>query len=307
MDLSRRHFGQALGSTVIGSAFGAGAIGAGALAAAPAAEAAATWAYVDAEQRAMALRWTSFAAKVGPTGQLQIVHQVEPDTLMPLASSVKVFVMLAIVEAVRTRRYAWNTVFTLAAQDRAVGSGILGAKPVGTRVSLQTAATYIFHLSDNTAASMMVRYLGQGAMARAVLAAGHTEPARLNPFATMRQDLWLNWSNDPWAVYARKIWLTSSVATKAALLAQATRPGAWAPDMAHAVPVWIKRLGFFASAATLARGHVALHRAQQETGMEPLRAILANPDYLITKPSRWNYLQFKGGTAPGIKDRKSVV
>ena len=301
MDLTRRQFGTQLGSAAVTSTLGVGVLGAGALVIAPSADAAATWAYVDAEQRSLALRSTSFAAKVSPTGQFQILHQVEPNTMMPLASSIKVFVMLAIVDAVRTGRYRWTTVFTLSAQDRAAGSGILGAKPVGTRVTLQTAATYIFHLSDNSAASMMVRYLGQAAMARAVAAAGHTEPARLSPFATMRQDLWLNWSNDPWAVYARKVWQTSSAATKAALLAKATRPGAWGPDLVHARPVWMNRLGFFASAATLARAQVALHHAQEQPGMAPLRAILANPSYLITKPAAWNYLQFKGGAAAGIK------
>lgn len=285
----------------LGAAALASGTGAGLLAGTSPARAATGWSYVDAEQRALALRWTSFAAKVSPAGQFQVVHQVEPNTLMPLASSTKVFVMVAIVEAVRTGRYSWNTLFTLADQDRALGSGSLGARPTGTRVTLQTAATHIFHESDNTAASMMIRYLGQPAMARAVVATGHPAPSRLYPFPTLRQDLWLNWSKDPWAVYARRVWTQRTAAQKTALLAAATRPGAWAPDMAHAVPVWIHRLGYFTSAAGLARAHVLLHRAQREVGMAPLRAILVNPTYLISKPSAWTYLQFKGGTAPGIK------
>lgn len=284
--------------------FGAAALGAGltaALARTSAEAATTSWASIDAAQRSISARHTCFAARVTSTGGFRVVHQTGPEALMPLASSTKLFVMLALVQAVRSRRWSWATPFTLTAVDKATGSGVLGSRPVGTRVSLQTAATHLIHDSDNTAASMLIRTLGPAAMAAAVRAAGHPVPQRLDPYITLRQDLWLNWSRDAAAASARSQWFGASPARRRQLVAPANLPTAHQPDMVGAVPGWPRGLGYFATAGTLARIHLLLHTAAREPRLAPVRTIMANPTYLITRPTGWHYLQFKGGTAPGIK------
>ncbi len=267
----------------------------------PARAAVTSWTAFDAEQRAISARCSSFVARVGSTGQFRVIHQTNPEVLMPLASSAKLFVMLAVVQAVRSRRWSWSTILRLAAVDKAAGSGSLAPRPVGTPFTLQSAATHMIHESDNTAASMLIRYLGAPALAAAVRAAGHPAPTRLDPFSTFRQDMWLNWSRDTAAATARWQWASASAARKVQLVAPANLTSAHQPDMVGAVPGWPRGLGYFATAGTLARLHLLLHHAGLEAGLSPVRAIMANPDYLITKPSTWHYQQFKGGTAPGIK------
>lgn len=286
-----------LGAAFVGATLG----GATLLAAQPADAATTGWAYVDSEQRANAPRHACFAANVSKTGQFQVVHSTNPDVLMPLGSSIKLYVMLAVVDAVRSGRYNWASKFTLAAVDKSSGSGIMGGMRVGTTVTLQTAATYVLHLSDNTAASMLIRYLGQSAMWHAVVNSGHSRPAALYPFLTLHQDMWLNWSPDSRAATARARWATATNAQKWQLIAPANWSSARQPTLVNATPGWPKGLGYYATAANLARAQMLLYKAAHEPRLLPLRAIMANPNYLITKPAAWKYMQFKGGTVPGAK------
>ncbi|NHN56072.1 serine hydrolase [Calidifontibacter sp. DB0510] len=260
----------------------------------------AAWQQLDRQAASLAPSVAVVAGQVLPDGRLQLVHRSGPTDARPLASVVKLYVLLAVADQVRSGALRWDSPLRLQDVDRAGGSGSLGGRATGSTVTVQEAARLMIHISDNTATDLLMRTVGQPALAKAVAASGHSDPTRLSPFPTIRQDLWLEWSSSPAAVAARRSWAGASPSQRAGLLRTAdTSPPA---DLSAAVPRWQQGFGYFATATDIAVAHVLLHRASKERGLAPLRAILHNPDVAIVQPPSWRYTAYKSGAVAGVQN-----
>lgn len=261
---------------------------------------AAAWRAVDARARSLGRGTTVFTGILGADGHLQIVHRTGPSDLRPLASVVKIYVLLAVLDRIEHGTLDWNTKLTTRGSDLAGGSGSLAGRGVGTPISVQDATRLMFQVSDNTATSLLVRTVGQAALRTAVRGSGHSRPAALDPFLTIRQDLWLQWSADPAAVTARARWNSASAAQRSALIAPADTGAP--PDLTRSGNIWRLGLGYGGSAEDVARAWAAIAVHAKKPGMAMLSRILTVPSPGFIAPAGWRTTWFKSGSLAGVQN-----
>lgn len=256
---------------------------------------AADWSGVDAAARNVASKVALMAGVVTPSGQLQIVHRSGPDDVQPIASVTKLYVMIALLDAVQTGVLTWERSLTVQRADIAAGSGSLAGRGAGSQVTVQEAARMMFQISDNTATSLLIRTLGQDALAKAVQASGHSRPELLKPFLTIREDLWLVYSVSPRAAAARAAWGNADTATRARLVEPAHGPAGDEQLGAAHLSVGI---GYWATAVDVARAWVAIASRMKTLGQRSGQAatFMQVPSDPFRKPSDWKTVWFKSGS-----------
>ncbi|PYG01170.1 Beta-lactamase enzyme family protein [Georgenia satyanarayanai] len=218
------------------------------------------------------------------------LHERESDVARPIGSIVKLYVLDAVRQAVADGTLTWEDTLTLTDDLRSLPSGVLQEEPAGHQVSVREAAELMISVSDNTATDLLVDAVGREAVLTAVERLGHHDPALLTPIVTTRELFQLGFTDPD----LREQWATADTAGREEILAGL--PGgevAFDPALAQDV-VWTDDLDWFATAHDLCRAHAAL----QESGDETVLDILAlSPG--IEVPEGWEYVGFKGGSAPG--------
>ncbi len=92
------------------------------------------------------------------TGVLGAINPTDP---MAVGSAFKMAVLAALKDKINAGELAWHTVMTLEAKHIGLPSGILQDWPLGSPVSLQTLATLMISISDNTATNMLIDVVGR--------------------------------------------------------------------------------------------------------------------------------------------------
>ena len=82
---------------------------------------------------------------------------------------------------------SWTDQLTITEEAKAVGSAGLEELPPGAQVSVRKAAQQMISASDNMATDLLIARLGPGAVERALVTAGHHDPASMTPFPTMHE------------------------------------------------------------------------------------------------------------------------
>jgi Beta-lactamase enzyme family/ORF 12 gene product N-terminal len=146
----------------------------------------ATWAGVDAALRSVAPQVRLLVADVS-NGSCQPVHRIGPATAAPFGSVLKLYVLVALGQAVVAGKVAWDQPLTVTAQLKSLPSGVLQYEPDGTQISVRDAAAKMVFLSDNTATDMLINLVGRPAVEPALTATGMANPALNRPFLTTRE------------------------------------------------------------------------------------------------------------------------
>ncbi|MCI9859183.1 Cpe/LpqF family protein [Microbacterium proteolyticum] len=220
------------------------------------------------------------------------VVSIDPDRSAPLASVFKLYVLLAVADAVASGDLAWDETLVLGDTDRSLPSGELQDAPTGTEVSVREAASAMIRISDNTATDLLIGRLGRERVEAAVARSGHADPSALTPFLSTKELFTLGYGD----AAVRSEWDAADDAGRRALLARID-----AAPLAVAVadvttPVWQQGFEWFASSADVA----AVHRALQETQDAEVLGILSeNPGQGLDVGS-WPYVAFKGGSSRGV-------
>lgn len=84
----------------------------------------------------------------------------EPDKLFPSASLIKIPIMLTVFNKIKEGELRLDSALRLKAQDRKSGSGRLKWQRAGTFFTVNELLYYMITESDNTAAQMLMSYLG---------------------------------------------------------------------------------------------------------------------------------------------------
>ena len=218
------------------------------------------------------------------------LHERESDVARPIGSIVKLYVLDAVRQAVADGTLAWEDTLTLTDDLRSLPSGVLQEEPAGHEVSVREAAELMISISDNTATDLLVDAVGREAVLAAVERLGHHDAVLLTPLVTTRELFQLAFTD----AGLRERWAAADTAGREEILAGL--PGgevAVDPALGQDV-VWPDGLDWFATAQDLCRAHAAL----QEGGDGTVTDILAlNPGTEV--PEGWEYVGFKGGSAPG--------
>ena len=142
------------------------------------------WSDIDAELTKSGARYSYQVSKVvpeGPAGKCSVVAGSNTDLSLPLASIFKLYVLLAVADAVKAGTVSWNDPLTITKQAKAVGSAGLEELPPGAQVSVRTAAQQMISASDNMATDLLIARLGPGAVERALVAAGPSRSGEHDP------------------------------------------------------------------------------------------------------------------------------
>ncbi|WP_150958473.1 Cpe/LpqF family protein [Microbacterium testaceum] len=217
---------------------------------------------------------------------------VDPDRSAPLASAFKLYVLLAVADAVAAGDLSWDETLVLGDTDRSLPSGELQAAPTGTEVSVRDAASAMIRISDNTATDLLITRLGRERVEAAVARSGHSDPSVLSPFLSTKELFTLGWGD----ASLRTEWAAADDTGKRALLDRIDAAPLAVEVADVTTPVWRDGFDWFASANDIA----AVHRALQQTQDAEVLGILSENPGQGLDVGTWPYAAFKGGSSLGV-------
>lgn len=231
------------------------------------------------------------AAWFGPLDGEPIFAYGDTERQFALGSAFKLYVLGAVSEAVAEGRLRWDQVVPLG--QASFPSGITQSWPEGAPITVQSLATLMISISDNTATDTLIRLVGRERVEQFLRRTGHSAPERSLPFLTTRE-LFLLKTLDTGPAYAE-----ADVATRRAMLADLDGGDVTTEEVFAALgePKLVEQIEWFASMEDerkLLRALVALD--------DPvLFDILAvSPQLSETQRAGWAYAGFKGGSEPGV-------
>ena len=256
-----------------------------------------SWKDIDTELTKSGARYSYQVSKVfpdGPAGKCDLVAGTNTDLSLPLASIFKLYVLLAVADAVKQGTVRWDDPLTITKEAKASGQPALKNSEPGTQVSVKTAAQQMISASDNMATDLLIARLGPGAVERALVAAGHHDPASMTPFPTTHELFSVGWGKPD----LREQWKQASPQAREQLLKQTnSRPYEPDPERTH-TPASGFGAEWYGTAGDICRVHAALQAAAVGEAV-PVKKILSAIPGIDLDPAKWSYIGAKGGNLPG--------
>jgi beta-lactamase class A len=252
-----------------------------------------TWSDIDEQLTSTGARYSYQVAKVDD-GRCVKVAGSNTDLSLPLASIFKLYVLLAVADAVKANTVDWTDTLTITEEAKAVGSSGFDELEPGATVTVRDAAQQMISASDNMATDLLIARLGPGAIERALAAAGHHDPASMTPFPTMHELFSVGWGTPN----LREQWKRASREGRAELLQQTnSRPYEPDPERTH-MPASDIGAEWYGSAADICRLHAALQTGAVGEAA-PVKDILSAVPGIDLDRDEWPYIGAKAGNLPG--------
>ena len=225
-------------------------------------------------------------------GAPRLVAGIAPDKAMPLGSAFKLWVLGELAREVGAGERKWSDVVPVG--PASLPSGITQNWPAGSPVTVQTLATLMISISDNTATDTLVSLEGDR-LDDFVTKAG---APGLAPMLTTRQMFALK---SPANADLAAQWATSLMPSARRTLldrnAARLRTTPVDPMMFAGRPTKIDTLEWFASPAETAG---ILDWLRRQGGETPLSLLAINPGIDPATRGKFDYVGFKGGSEPGV-------
>nr|WP_319449242.1 MULTISPECIES: serine hydrolase [unclassified Mycobacterium] len=251
------------------------------------------WADIDTELTKSGARYSYQASKVSG-GACTTFAGTNVDDSLPLASIFKLYVLLGLAEAVTAGTVRWDELLTITKEVKDVGSAGFDKLPPGSHVSVRDVAQQMISASDNMATDMLIHRIGHGAVERAMVAAGHHDPALMTPFPTTHELFTIGWGKPD----LREQWKTASPQLRAQMLEQ-TNSRAYEPDPERIyTPASPYGAEWYGTAKDICRVHAALQAAAVGRAA-PVRDILSAVPGIDLDRAKWPYIGAKAGNLPG--------
>jgi len=254
-----------------------------------------SWKDIDAEISKTGAKYSYQVSKVDD-GKCDLVAGTNTDLSLPLASIFKLYVLLAVSESIKAGTVSWDDQLTVTKEGKLVGAAGLDEVPNGSTVSVRTAAQQMISASDNMATDLLIQRVGHGAVERALVAAGHHDPASMTPFPTTHELFSVGWGNPNLRDQWQKV---SASSTGRAQLFEQTNTRPYDPDPARThTPASDIGAEWYGSAADICRVHAAL-QASAVGAAAPVKQILSAIPGIDLDRAKWPYIGAKGGNLPG--------
>jgi len=251
------------------------------------------WSDVDAQLTKSGAHYSYQVSKV-TDGTCTKVAGTNVDDSLPLASIFKLYVLLGVADAVNAGTLGWDDQLTITKEAKAVGSAGFDHLPPGARVSVRDAAQQMISASDNMATDLLMARLGPGAVERALVHAGHHDPASMTPFPNTHELFSVGWGEPD----LREQWKSASPSDRAAIIAQ-TNARHYEPDPERThTPASPYGAEWYGTAGDICRVHAALQAAAVGPAA-PVRDILSATPGIDLDKTKWTYIGAKGGNLPG--------
>lgn len=224
----------------------------------------------------------------------EVLAGLRADDQFAIGSAFKLWVLDALAGEVTAGRRRWDEVVRLG--PRSLPGGMTQDWPEGAPVTVETLATLMMSISDNTATDTLIRLIGRERIAARVRAIGHSDPARTLPLPTTAESFALKLS--PPAL--REAYARADEAGRARILAglDAQKIIAEAdPSLLDARPVAIDSIEWFASPADIAR---VLDSLRRRTDPRVLAILGVAPNLPLGLSDAFRYAAYKGGSETGV-------
>ena len=224
----------------------------------------------------------------GPDAVLANDNALRP---MAIGSTFKLYVLAALSHEIMQGNLAWSDVVTL--DQRSLPSGQMQDWPAGAPVTLQTLATMMISISDNTATDRLMELLGRDRIAQAVIRSGHANPQL--PLMTTAEMFALKLASPE----ARNAWREADDTGRQAILDRLDTAllDVAATNAAFASGPVAPDIEWFASSRDIARLLDSIRRSGDEIALAILRI---NPSIPPELRGHWSYVGYKGGSEPGV-------
>ncbi len=213
---------------------------------------------------------------------------------MAIGSTFKLYVLAALAREVALGKRNWQDVVTLG-EPRSFPSGMMQDWPEDAAVTLETLASLMVSVSDNTATDALIDLLGRQAIMQAMIDSGHRGVALNDPFLKTRE-LFLLKGGPKERMQAYQVGDSDERSQILAQLEDIAVEQAQIQSAFSAGPIAID-VEWFASADDLAN----LFRFMRETADPRAFEIMAiNTSTTPTARANWKYVGYKGGSEPGV-------
>lgn len=213
-----------------------------------------------------------------------VLSAINADMPLAVGSAFKLAIAAALKDQVAAGIRSWDDVVVLESQDISIPSGILQDWPVGTPLTVQSLATLMISISDNTATDALLRLVGRETV--------ELYAPRNKPFLSTREVFTLKAKGNEQLLAA---WRDGNESEKRALLADmAERP---APDLSsfNLEPTALDVEWHF-TVGELVNLIAYVHE---------LPFMSVNPG--LASASDWQHVAFKGGSEPGVLNLTTLL
>lgn len=220
------------------------------------------------------------------------VLAVNADRPLALGSTFKLYVLAALQREIASGKRSWGDVVPLSVKS--YPSGLTQDWPAGTPVTVQTLATLMLQISDNTATDQLISLLGREAV-EAEFRRTTTAPASTLPFLTTREMFAIKADPAQRARYA-----AANEDERRAMLQAMPEAGPslkLVSEVFAGPPVAIDRIEWFASPRDLSKLLQGFTGPESATARGVLSASKGMSEEIAAK---WDYVGFKGGSEPGV-------
>ncbi|MDA0265742.1 MAG: serine hydrolase [Cyanobacteria bacterium] len=217
-------------------------------------------------------------------GDGRVLAAVNPEQPLAVGSAFKLAVLAALRQAIAQGEMAWDDVVTLEDNQISLPSGLLQTWPVGSHLTLETLATLMIAVSDNTATDALIHILGQEAIAP--FAPNNVPLLTTRAFFALKNPV----NGDLLAQYRQ-----GDAATRETLLFTLADAPLPPTSLFTGEPVALDVEWFFSTQDLCGL-------MDQVAGL-PLMGV--NPG--VASPSDWQAIAFKGGSEPGVLNLTTQV
>ena len=224
-------------------------------------------------------------------GECDVLANRDDESLLPLASVFKLYVLGALVQAGDSGEITWDDPVQIRDDFDSFG-GPTAEEEAGTELSVRELATRMISVSDNAATDHLMDLVGREAVERIQSAMGHSQPSANVPMPTGRDVTILKMSGDD---DLADRYVAAGAEERRSILDDdvASRPFP-SPIQAQSPPFrYQDSIGWFGTAGDACRALVWLTQDDQAL------AVLTN-DPLSPNRELWPELGFKGGSDDGV-------
>ncbi len=234
------------------------------------------------------------------------IARVDPEQVLPIASSFKLYVLGELARQVSERQAAWLEPLPISTSYISQPNGEMRYLPVGSEYTLTHFAEQMISKSDNTATDHLIGRLGRAEVESAFAEMGQSDPSVNLPLMLTREwfALRMRFTDDQLQEY-----LDLDDADRLAFLQDVANPVAdtIVETELWPGPRWASEIEWFASSGDLCRALAYLQNHGAQPGMEPVLNALSLEPEIVFDPQVWSYVGYKGGYETGVMSENFLL
>ena len=239
-------------------------------------------------------------------GECLPIARVDPELVLPVASSFKLYVLGELARQVSEQQAAWLELLPIRTHYISQPNGEMRNLPVGSKYTLAHFAEQMISMSDNTATDHLIGRLGREQVESAFVAMGQADPTVNLPLMLTREwfALRMRFTDDQIQGYldlddAERLAFLQDVANPIAdtILETELWPGSR----------WASEVEWFASSGDLCRALAFLQDQGTQPGMNPILNALSLKPEIVFDPQVWSYVGHKGGYETGVMSENFLL